>query len=66
MGITRKCDRCKKYYIRNTKHQVPGKKYVKIEGMTLTDVTGNVIDWFCLCDNCITELKSFLAMEGKQ
>lgn len=62
MGITRKCDRCGQYYTRKTELQVPVVPYAKIEGITLTDITGHVVD-FCLCDDCITKLIDFLAME---
>lgn len=63
MGITRKCDRCGKYYLRNIKHKVPGKSSVTMEGITFVDVTASVIEWFCLCDDCITKLKDFMVME---
>lgn len=65
MANAMKCDRCGQYYTRNTKYQVPVRPYAKIEGITLTDVTGHDVDSFCLCDDCITKLIDFLTMEGE-
>ena len=61
MAIAKKCDRCGKYYDKNTgyKQKVRGTYYYE-DGMCFTTVTDACADYKDLCDDCLEELHMFL------
>ena len=60
MAIAKKCDRCGKYYDKNTEHKqnIGGRLYYE-DGMcfTVDEVTTDFKD---LCDDCLYKLHIFL------
>ena len=61
MAIAKKCDRCGKYYDKNTKHKqnVRGNYYYE-DGICFTTVAEVCADCKDLCDDCLEELHIFL------
>ena len=69
MAIAKKCDRCVKYYDKNTEHKqnISGRLYYE-DGMCFTVDELNT-DFKDLCDECLDKLHIFLngaelALEG--
>ena len=60
MAIAKKCDRCGKYYDKNTEHKqnISGRLYYE-DGMCFTVDEVN-IDFKDLCDECLDKLHIFL------
>ena len=61
MATAKKCDRCGKYYDKNTgyKQKVRGKYYHE-DGMCFTTVDGVGSNYKDLCDDCLEKLHMFL------
>lgn len=65
MAIVRKCDRCGQYYDKNSKHKTSNRIYNGIIGGVATvDKCGEIDKQFDLCDNCISDLFTFLKTEN--
>lgn len=60
MAIAKKCDRCGKYYDKNTEHKqnISGRLYYE-DGMCFTVDEVNT-DFKDLCDDCLDKLHIFL------
>ena len=60
MAIAKKCDRCGKYYDKNTEHKqnISGRLYYE-DGMCFTVDELNT-DFKDLCDDCLDKLHIFL------
>ena len=60
MAIAKKCDRCGKYYDKNTEHKqnISGRLYYE-DGMCFTVDEVNT-DFKDLCDECLDKLHIFL------
>ena len=58
MARARKCDRCGKFYEKNTE---TNKRATVLIGVSFVDATYRNIDDKDLCDECIAKFKRFMA-----
>lgn len=57
----KRCDRCKKYYDKNSKNETVGRIHGGVIEGIVTYTTGSNLDkYFDLCDDCIDDLKEWL------
>ena len=63
MATVKKCDRCGKYYDKNTEHKqnINGRLYYEGGmGFTITELDEVTTDFKDLCDDCLDKLHMFL------
>lgn len=61
MAAAKKCDRCGKFYDRNTRINKGLYKNEFIDGIVKTTSIGNYLNQIDLCDECLDELDIFLS-----
>lgn len=65
MASAKKCDRCGRYYDRNTKYKANGHSNHNLDGVATTNTVGMVERSYDLCDECITEFFEQFLTGGK-
>ena len=61
MAAAKKCDRCGKFYDRNTRINKGLYKNEVIDGIVKTTNIGNYLNQIDLCDECLDKLDIFLS-----
>ena len=61
MAAAKKCDRCGKFYDRNTRTNKGLYKNEFIDGIVKTTNIGNYLNQIDLCDECLDKLDIFLS-----
>lgn len=61
MAAAKKCDRCGKFYDRNTRINKGRYKNEFIDGIVKTTNIGNYLNQIDLCDECLDKLDIFLS-----
>lgn len=61
MAAAKKCDRCGKFYEKNTRFSTFSSfRRTLLDGICFTTMNGGYVEYSDLCDDCIAELKLFL------